>query len=83
MTITRKSDGIKLNGYRGKWYVIDETIWQGHTIYLVEHETYGDETAALAVTTSGEVICDEIYDAWLECLDDLDPNQFNWDWEER
>jgi hypothetical protein len=70
--ITRKSDHIKIEGRTGRWYVIDETVWKRQRLYLLEHETYGDESEALAVTETGKVVCDEIYDDWLEHLEDLD-----------
>lgn len=55
MTITNKSEGIKIEGYRGKWYVIDDTIYNGRKWFLLEHETYGDETEALIVDQFGNV----------------------------
>lgn len=55
MTITRNSEHIKIEGYRGKWYVIDDTIYNAQQWFLLEHETYGDETASLIVDCFGNV----------------------------
>ena len=59
-----KSEHIKVEGYRGTWYVIDSTIFQGEKYFLLEHETYGDETEALVVNIYGGVIT--------ETWDDID-----------
>ncbi len=70
--INRNSDNIKLTGRIGTWYVVDETIYLGRKVFLLEHEEYGDETEALAVLEDGRVVCDEIYDNWLGHLDEAD-----------
>jgi hypothetical protein len=70
--IDRSSGGISLPGRIGTWYVIDETVHLGRTVFLVEHETFGDETEALAVLEDGTVVCDGIYDCWLAHLDEAD-----------
>ena len=69
--ITRNSNGIELNTHIGTWSVIDETIHNGKTVFLLEHEKYGDETEYLAVDEHGNIIADEIYDDWLGHLEDL------------
>jgi hypothetical protein len=73
--LNRHSDGIKLSGHRGTWYVIDEAVHNGRHVFLVQHEQLGDETEALAVLEDGTIICDEIYDDWLGHLDDLEDTE--------
>ena len=67
--ITRNTDKIKIQGHVGKWYVIDETTYKGRLIFLLQHETYGDDAAHIAVDENGKVVCEEIYDDFPECLD--------------
>lgn len=66
-----KKDNIKIEGHRGKWYVIDETIYHGETVYLLEHETYGDESACLIVNEKLEIILDDVWNGFSD-LDDLE-----------
>lgn len=61
---------IKLEGYKGKWYAIDEVIYNGEHYYLMEHSTYGDETCALIINEKNEVIC-ETYDDIITALEEL------------
>lgn len=54
-----KTEGIKIKGYTGTWYVVDERVQEGQSYYLLESEIYGDEAPALIVTkslTSGELV---------------------------
>ena len=64
-----KRDGIKMQGWIGKWYIIDEREYRGEMYYMLEHETYGDETEHLIViyrasTDSFKLILDEVFDGW-------------------
>lgn len=65
-----KKDGIKIEGYVGRWYVIDETIWNGEKVYLLEHETYGDEAACLIVNENLSVVLDDVWNGF-DDLEDL------------
>jgi len=68
--ITSNSDHIAIDGHDGEWYVIDEITHKGRTVFLLEHETYGDEAAHIAVDTNGNIVCEEIYDNFPDCLDE-------------
>ena len=59
----------KVDGYKGKWYVIHE--YKGY--YLLEHCTYGDETCLLIATLQGDkmVAVEETFDSFEEIVDDL------------
>jgi len=57
-------DGIRVTGYRGTWYVIDETIIDGEKLYLLEHETYGDEAAGLIINDNLDVVCDDVWNGF-------------------
>lgn len=59
-----KRENIKIKGYRGTWYVIDESYYNGEKVYLLEHETYGDEAACLIVNEKLEVILDDVWNGF-------------------
>ena len=74
--ITVKSDNIKVEGHVGTWYVIDETERSGKKLFLLEHETYGDEAACVIVDEDGNL---ELEDVW-NGFDDYDEaNDYNTD----
>jgi hypothetical protein len=64
MKITSESKGIKIEGHRGKWYVIDTTINNTIKCFLLEHETYGDEAACLIVRDDGSIIVDDVWNGF-------------------
>lgn len=69
-----KKDGIIVNGHMGTWHVIDTQVVEGKTLYLLEHETYGDEAACIIVKDTNNVINFEnivLEDVW-NGFDDLD-----------
>ncbi|MDR0818760.1 MAG: hypothetical protein LBN43_04220 [Oscillospiraceae bacterium] len=71
MTITRNSEHIKVAEHTGKWYCIDEYETGGQRFFLLEHETYGDETEHIVVDETGFKIFGEMYDGdWTEEVDD-------------
>lgn len=66
----QKIDGIKVDGYRGKWYVVDVRCVKRGTLLLLEHETYGDETGALIVTEkTHKVVLDDVWNGWSDYYD--------------
>ncbi len=73
-TVTKKRiddllvDNITIENHIGTWYVIDKMEHDGETVYLLEHEEYGDEVACLIVNREKQVICDDVWNGF----DDLD-----------
>lgn len=59
----------KVDGYKGKWYVINE--YKGY--YLLEHCTYGDETYHLIAQLQGDkmVAVGETYDMLEDVVDEM------------
>ena len=72
MIIHEKSEGIRIDGYKGTWYAIDTMNLYpfNHSfavsIYLLESEQHGDEWPCLITTKFGNVICDEAYDGFTD-----------------
>lgn len=66
-----QKENIKIKGHIGTWYVIDETEWNGEKLFLLEHETYGDEAACLIVNEKLEIILEDVWNGFddLEYLD--------------
>jgi hypothetical protein len=62
--IKSDSTGIKINGHRGTWSVIDSTTSNSIRCHLLEHETYGDGAASIIVTSDGKIILDEVYNGF-------------------
>jgi hypothetical protein len=52
-------------------YVIDESVYKGEPIFLLEHEEYGDETACLIVKEDLTIVVDEVWNGFddLEYID--------------
>lgn len=75
MIIHENSEHIRIDGYKGSWYVIDSMNLYPFdhafsvAIYLLESEQFGDEWGGLIVTKFGNVICDSVYNGF----SDLEP----------
>ena len=66
--ITSASEHIKINGYKGRWYVVDTADFRGEQVFLLEHETYGDMTSNLIVDRDCNIILDDVWNGF----DDLE-----------
>jgi len=60
------SEGIVVNGHIGTWYVIDHSIYANKDIYLLEHENYGDEVAAIIVDSELNIIMDDVWNGFYD-----------------
>lgn len=63
-----KKEGIKVAGHTGTWYVIDEGFYLGRKIFLLEHEQYGDDAAALIIDQDGYIIMDDVYNGFSDLI---------------
>lgn len=74
----KKLDGIKVEGHRGTWYVIDAADCAPiqHTVFLLEHETFGDEAACLIVDEDFRLVLDDVWNGFEDLAESLD----EWDW---
>ena len=62
--IKENSDHIKIEGHRGRWYVIDTIYVKGSPLFLLEHETYGDEAPSLIVKEDGTIVLDDVWNGF-------------------
>mgnify|MGYP007101828364 CR=1 FL=1 len=69
-----KKDGIKVDGHRGTWYVIDEMVDDKYgRIYLLEHEKYGDAAASVIIDGNGELLLEDVWNGfedWKEFIEE-------------
>jgi hypothetical protein len=66
-----KKEGIRVEGHRGTWYVIDEAEYDGRKLYLLEHERYGDEAACVIVDEGGNLILEDVWNGFEDYEDSI------------
>ena len=59
---------VKLVGHIGKWYEIDRKSYNGEWYYLMEHQTFGGDAAAVIINGKNQVILEEVWNGF----DDLE-----------
>jgi hypothetical protein len=60
MKINGMTDGIKVDGHRGTWYIIGKAYHKGQEVFLLEHEQYGDEAPAIIVNSSLRILAEDV-----------------------
>jgi len=81
--LTDCTDHIEVSGHIGKWYVIDYTITpDGTPVFLLEHETYGCDAAAILVDENAVVLVNECYDGILDAVDEYMDEKYGAGWQE-
>lgn len=58
------SDNIKVEGHKGTWYVIETNVIEGRSLFLLEHEEYGDEAACIIVDEHGKLVMDDVWNGF-------------------
>lgn len=77
ITLNSKSTHIYINGYSGFWYTISTAkVKIGYDdpkqVFLLEHETYGDETEHLIVDENAQLIIDDVWNGFSDLEEGLD-----------
>ena len=69
----KELDGIKVEGHRGTWYVIDASDCPilKHTVFLLEHEQFGDEAAGLIVDEDFRVVLDDVWNGFDDLAEEI------------
>ena len=65
------TSGLAVAGHIGTWHTIDHMEVDGHTFWLMEHDTYGDEVACIIVDNYGKLAIPDVYDGFDEHTVDL------------
>lgn len=81
----KPKDNIRIEGYRGSWYVIDkrnmDIIRDGKIkksdCYLLEHEEYGDEATPLIVDKDLNVLHDSAFDGFDDLEYDIESEAYD------
>lgn len=68
------SENIKVKGHIGTWHVIDECNRNGKNYYLLEHDTFGDEAAAVCIREDGKLILEDIWNGFDDVYDFFNEN---------
>ena len=58
------TSGLTVAGHIGTWHTIDQHEIGGHSFYLMEHDTYGDEAACIIVDERGKLVLDDVYNGF-------------------
>ena len=58
------TSGLTVAGHIGMWHTIDQHEVGGHSFYLMEHDTYGDEAACIIVDDRGKLVLDDVYNGF-------------------
>lgn len=59
-----KLDGVKIEGYRGRWHSIDRLYYGTHCLYLMEHDIYGDMTESLIIDEDFRLIVPDVWNGF-------------------
>lgn len=63
-------DGIRVDGHRGTWYVIDRKKYGSRDLLLLEHETYGSDAAGVIVTAkTHKLVMEDVWNGWTDYED--------------
>lgn len=63
--VSETTEHIKVKGHIGLWYVIDRKHYENvGTLYLCEHETYGDETSCVIIDKDYNLIIDDVWNGF-------------------
>lgn len=63
-------ENIKIEGYSNKWSAIDQMVVNFNQYYLMENNTYGDETCYLVIDSNNKVICETFDDLYTALKDE-------------
>ena len=64
--VNMDTSGLAVSGHVGTWHTIDHREIDGHTFYLMEHDTHGDEAACLIVDERGRLTVEDVYNGFDE-----------------
>ena len=59
--VDENTDGLEVSGHFGTWHTIGKAEVMGQPFYLMEHDEYGDEAAAIIVDSQGKLILEDIW----------------------
>ena len=69
--VNENTSGMAVDGHIGTWHTVDHREIDGHTFWLMEHDTFGDDASCIIVDERGELVLSHIYDGFDENTVDL------------
>lgn len=66
----KTKENIRVEGYRGTWYVIAETVTDGRKYYLLESEQWGYKAPHLLVDAEMNVIAPHLADGMYDNIEE-------------
>ena len=54
--VNENTSGMAVDGHIGTWHTIDHKEIDGHTFWLMEHDTFGDDASCIIVDERGELV---------------------------
>lgn len=60
---------LKVAGHSGTWYVIGDCYYAGIRLFLLEHETYGEDVPHIIVDADLNIVMEDVNDGF----NDLNP----------
>ena len=64
--VNMDTSGLAVSGRVGTWHTIDHMEVDGHTFWLMEHDTFGDEAPCVIVDEKGKLAISDVYDGFDE-----------------
>jgi len=71
IAVNMETDGLAVDRHFGTWHTIDIADVDGASFYLMEHDTYGDDSPCIIVDGNGKLILNDIYNGFDEHTLDL------------
>ena len=65
------TSGLAVAGHIGTWHTINHIDVDGHTFWLMEHDTYGDDAAGIILDENGRLSLSSVYNGFDEHTVDL------------
>ncbi|OQY06692.1 MAG: hypothetical protein B6I28_06165 [Fusobacteriia bacterium 4572_132] len=59
-----KKENITIEGHIGTWYVIGKDYHNGKSVYLLEHEKYGEDAPHIIVDKNYNVIRSNVHNGF-------------------
>lgn len=57
-------NNIKVDQYKGTWYIIDESFYNSKKVYLLESEQFGEDIPCLIVDKDLKVVKNNVWNGF-------------------
>lgn len=60
---------VRVSEHRGTWYEVDNAIILGRKLFLMEHETYGNDAANIIIDESEKLVMDDVWNGFQDYIE--------------